>query len=453
MASACQDEFFARARHADIAEATLFLDGALVHRSGMGEDALLHSGEKDHGKLQPLGVVEGHQAERSALVIRIVEGRHEGGSFEECLDGRRGVGEFGRELGFARGTDQFVEVLGAGFRLVGSFGPQALGVTAFEKDHLDDVAESAFGQQRPQAADELVELQQALARGGSHVQRVRFVFEPVQHRGERTPDPARRGRELLLGGVADAARRDIDDASQAHVVVGVHQDTQVGENILYFLAVVKARAAHQHVAHAMTHEFFLEHAGLRVGAVEDRDLAGRASARLGVRDFARDPAGLGAIVREGAEANLFAGFVVGPEFLAMPPGILCDHGTGGFEDISLGAVVLLQADGVGIRVVAFEFQDGAHVGAAEAVDRLVVVAHHAEVPVTTRDMIDQEVLGMVHVLVFVDQNVAVASTEGIAHFAVLAEQLHHGRDQPAEVEGATALQEFFVALRCTDHRV
>src|ERR1035438_3800660 len=74
-------------------------------------------------------------------------------------------------------------------------------------------------------------------------------------------------------------------------------------------------------------------------------------------------------------------------------------GAGRRENVLGGAVVLLQADGFGLGVVAFEVQNVPDVGAAPAIDRLVFVAHHADIAMLFRQQTHEVVLGAVGVLV------------------------------------------------------
>jgi hypothetical protein len=69
-----------------------------------------------------------------------------------------------------------------------------------------------------------------------------------------------------------AARR-VDDALPRHLVVGVHQRAQVRKRVLDLAPVVELHAAEHAVRDARAHERLFEHAALRVGAVEDRDVA------------------------------------------------------------------------------------------------------------------------------------------------------------------------------------
>ena len=111
-----------------------------------------------------------------------------------------------------------------------------------------------------------------------------------------------------------------------------------------------------------------------------------------------------------------------------------------------GAVVRLQPHDLGAREVVVEAEDLPDVGAAPAVDRLVVVAHHAHVAVLAADEPHDLVLRVVRVLVLVDQHVAVALAVVLAHRVVVAQQAHRLQQQVVEVERARARQELLVAL-------
>ena len=78
-------------------------------------------------------------------------------------------------------------------------------------------------------------------------------------------------------------------------------------------------------------------------------------------------------------ADLLAGVGLGPERLALALLVVRHHRAGRFQNVLGRAVILLQADGVRVGKVVLEIENVADVGAAPAVDRLVFVAHHADV--------------------------------------------------------------------------
>jgi len=110
------------------------------------------------------------------------------------------------------------------------------------------------------------------------------------------------------------------------------------------------------------------------------------------------------------------------------------------QDFPRGPVVGLQAHDLGLRPILAEAEDVRHVGAPPAVDRLVVVAHHAQVAVRARQKADDAILAGVGVLVFVDEHVVetaglLAADRGRAGQEILGRQ-----QQVVEVEGRGRLQ-------------
>ena len=101
-----------------------------------------------------------------------------------------------------------------------------------------------------------------------------------------------RGGERLharLGPVADAPARGVEDAPDAHGVVGVGDRAQVGQRVADLLALVEAHPADDLVRQAEPDEDLLEDPGLGVGAVEDGHVAGAGARRRRPAGRSRGP--------------------------------------------------------------------------------------------------------------------------------------------------------------------
>ena len=123
-------------------------------------------------------------------------------------------------------------------------------------------------------------------------------------------------------------------------------------------------------------------------------------------DLLADLARLLLAVPDAAHADLLAVLAVGPQGLAEPALVVGDQARGGGQDMAGGAVVALQPDDPGAGKIALEAQDVAHLGAAPAIDRLVVVADAAEVAPALGQQAQPQILRDVGVLVLVHQDVA-----------------------------------------------
>ena len=73
--------------------------------------------------------------------------------------------------------------------------------------------------------------------------------------------------------VAHPALGNVDDALERHLVGGVHDRAQIGDDVLHLASVVETRAPDHLVGKAEAHERLLQHAAHGVGAVEDGDVA------------------------------------------------------------------------------------------------------------------------------------------------------------------------------------
>ena len=78
--------------------------------------------------------------------------------------------------------------------------------------------------------------------------------------------------QLLDAARADAARGKVDDAQQRVVVVGVFHQAQIGQRVLDLLPLEEAQPAIHAVRQSGRHQRMFQHARLRIGAVQQRDL-------------------------------------------------------------------------------------------------------------------------------------------------------------------------------------
>ncbi len=126
--------------------------------------------------------------------------------------------------------------------------------------------------------------------------------------------------------------------------------------------------------------------------------------------------------------------VLRPELLVLARRVPADDRVGGVEDELGRAVVLLELDDGRTRLVPLEVEDVAQVRPAPAVDRLVVVADHAQVVVLRRERPDPQVLRLVRVLVLVDVEVAPLLPVAGQDVRRLLEEAHRLEQDVVEVE-------------------
>src|SRR5215470_15355273 len=96
-------------------------------------------------------------------------------------------------------------------------------------------------------------------------------------------------------------------------------------------------------------------------------------------DLLADRARLFLRIPGAGDLHLLARLVVGAQRLAEPALVVRDQMRGGGEDVRGAAIIALEPDHLGAREVVLEAQDVVDLGAAPAVDRLVVIADAADV--------------------------------------------------------------------------
>ena len=242
------------------------------------------------------------------------------------------------------------------------------------------------------------------------------------------------------------ATRPVRDAHQRHCVRRVVEHLQIRDQVLDLGALVEARAADHLVGDALPDEHVLEHARLRVHAVEDRDLAAGEALLDERSDARRDEARLGMLVLHLDRLHRIALAEVREQVLRLALAVVLDDGVRGAQDRVRRAVVLLERDRARAWEVALEVEDVADVGAAERVDRLIRVADGAEVAVLGREQLQQPVLRVVRVLVLVDEDVAERLPPALLRLGKPLEHVHGQVQQVVEVHRVRAEQLALVEL-------
>ena len=117
-----------------------------------------------------------------------------------------------------------------------------------------------------------------------------------------------------------------------------------------------------------------------------------------------------------------------------------DEMGGGGKDVGGRAVIAFELDDPGAGKILLEAQDVVHLGAAPAVNRLVIVTHDANIGLrgavaALSEQAQPEILGGVGVLIFIDQHIAEAVVILLEDFGVFLEQPDVFEQQVAEIGG------------------
>ena len=123
-----------------------------------------------------------------------------------------------------------------------------------------------------------------------------------------------------------------------------------------------------------------------------------------------------------------------------------DQFVGHLQNRLRAAEVLRERDDLGVGEIAFEVEDVVDVGSAPFVNRLIRIAHDAQVGIILRQTAGDGVLGLVRVLIFIDQDVAETGIQLGPQFLVVFQGQGGPEQQIVEVQSVGGPHLLFVDL-------
>ncbi len=169
-----------------------------------------------------------------------------------------------------------------------------------------------------------------------------------------------------------------------------------------------------------------------------------------IRDRVGDEQGFVLRVESRVQRDPLAFLRGGPQRLALARGVVGHDGARRRQDVPGRPVVLLEANDRRVAVIVLEIEDVPNVRPAPTVDRLVLVADHADVVVLLAQQAHQLVLAAVGVLIFVDHQVRNPPVIQLPGSLVVVEQADRFQQQVVEIKRVGVAQRLFVLL--VEHR-
>ena len=415
-------------------------------------------GDDDDGELQPLRLVEGHEADAVDVLGQLHAGRQLAAGrlvgVEIGDEAREGPGRVlglpvGREAHEARDVDD------------GALGLQGAGRQEVQ-DHAGSLEVALQDGVRALAPGERVELLDGGQQGAQPGPKLRrgVVRVPLRggdvHQGGAAVEVVQAADAQDLQGV-QSPRAGGHHADEGGAVVGVRDGAQALLQVPDLGRLEQAQAAHHGVRDVLVPEPRHDGVAVLVLAIQDGDVVAAAAAPLPRErlDGVDDGDGLVLGACAAVELHRDSLVLVGPEALVrLEAGLVApDQAVGGLDDVADGAEVLVDAEaaGTGGMVRApepdVELREGGIAGPAEAVDGLVVVAHHHHVGGTVRgaaEELDELDLGDVGVLELVHEDVPELALPSPEDVGAGLEQAGHEGDLLAEVQGTARGQGLLV---------
>ncbi len=407
--------------------------------------------EVDHRELEPLGVVGGEQVDRVVLALHAGRRRVVAHLDQqvEVVDELVHAIVLEQRADPRHDPEQPVQVL----RLLHRLGAVLARDPAQEPARLDELVEHFRGRTahgaRGERAVERGEAANRLARGRGHaVAAAGGLHRQLQHRTMAAP---RCGAELGQIHRVGAEQR----ISEHHVGGGVL--ARIGDHAQHVQAQVDlgpaVEAAHAdapepHPARAQRLRERIE-AGVRAG--QHRDVARGAACGDRGGDLVGHRLGLVAAGRVAAVLDLGLDPALGDQTLVEAHArletlgiVLLDQAVGEVEDALPRAVVAAQHHGARRREGLEEAEQVLDPCAAEAVDALIIIAHHGDVAARTAEPLHHLELDVVGVLELVHQHVAVAVLDLALQPRPLAQQAQRQADLRSEVHASVLEQQLLV---------
>jgi hypothetical protein len=159
----------------------------------------------------------------------------------------------------------------------------------------------------------------------------------------------------------------------------------------------------------------------------------------------RDEVRLLVLVPATVDGRRLTGGVLRPQRLVLALQVVVDDGGGDSQDALRRPVILLEAHHARPREILLEIEDVGNIRTPPTVDRLVWIAHDADVAVLRGQQADDAVLRAVRVLVLVDQHVPPEAAIVRDDVRRVGEEPDDEQQEVVEIDRAGLLQAPFVA--------
>ena len=197
---------------------------------------------------------------------------------------------------------------------------------------------------------------------------------------------------LVHGGLADLAGGNVDDAPQAQIVRGVVDEAQIGKHILDLGPVKELQTTVDLIGDAAALAGVFQRVGLGVGTVQHRTVTPAAAPAVVHHDLPQDKVGLVALVEGGLYRHQLAAAVLRPQGLALAALVVANDRVCRVQNVLRGAIILFQPDDPRALELPLKAEDIGDIRAPEAVNALVVVTYHTDVPGRSCQQLGQLVL-------------------------------------------------------------
>ena len=246
------------------------------------------------------------------------------------------------------------------------------------------------------------------------------------------------------GRITDPPSGNIDDPGQGLIIRRIGDTFQISHHIPDLLTGVEVRSPYHLIGNPFPYQLLLDHTGLGIGPVQHRQIRIAKALPAKHPEVGHDPPCFLPVIGIKGIGKLLSLFILRPEGLLLPTGVVGDDGICHIQDIGGGTVILFQTGDLRIRVLIFKIQDVIDVRSAELVNGLIIITHHAEIPVLCRQKLHQDKLGVIGILVLIHHDIAEALLINGQNIRMLHKEPYGLVDQIIKIQRVILLQTLLI---------
>ena len=251
---------------------------------------------------------------------------------------------------------------------------------------------------------------------------------------------------------ADATSGIVDDALQSFFVVRIGHQSEIGDDVFNFLSLIKAQSAINAIRNVLLSHFLLKRAALRVSAIKNGKIVEFATilALDSFDVFAHNQRFL--FIRIGRlQNNLVAFIVLAENILFNLPCIMPYQAVGRLNDALGGTIVLFQLEESAVGVNLLKVQNVVDICSTKSIDALRVIANNTNTLVLASQLKNDALLGIIGVLILVDQYILEPHGVFFANVWKLAKQSIRLHQQIVKIHRICLLASLFVSKKDSAH--
>ena len=242
--------------------------------------------------------------------------------------------------------------------------------------------------------------------------------------------------QLLQGGGANLAARQVHHSQEGVVIIRIHQQPQVGHDVLDLGTGEKRGATADAIGDAVLHQHLLQEPRLVIAAIEHGIVGpARTVHEAMAHDLRRHPFRLVLLVLGRQHPHRLAVIQLGEELLVEDVGVIGNQDIGALENAPLRAVVLLQLDDIEGGKILLQQHQILGFGPAPGVDGLVIIPHHGKAGALAHQRLHQLVLAGVGILILVHQQVLDLLLPALPRLLIGLEEQGGHDDEIVEIQG------------------